>query len=379
MLVAFSPAGAQRLFTLVTDSGRWEPMHALGSRGQLTGPQEGVLNAELKDIFDVFRSAAPLDPPRGYRVVAGGALCDEHSCPAGAPATALMSVVMHPFLRNIKTGVISQAGLKFDGASIDVELNRVRVAWRPYDAGANLLIEPAVTGHVAGYPVYEHRYLVVTKNPRPLYVPLTQEEYIRGRITHQKAALGDTRETIAKGSPLAQWLANRKATTDAFMEGNAILAQTDPAKAAQQRKDYQRGMDETERMLRSQESANTGALTDASNRSTGTIHALESELAGLSAKDRAAPAYLPTGRNSSRRASGLASGPDGANTQMLIVPNPAFFDPALPRTAIQVITIDLGGMRDDEPRNAADSLRVAVRGALDYGRLGRLLETGKSN
>jgi hypothetical protein len=377
MLMAFSPAEAQRVFTLVTDSGRWEPMHSLSSRGQLTAAQDRVLNERVRSIMDVFRSAAPLDPPHGYRVVVGGTLCDTYSCPAGAPATASMSVVMHPFLRNIKTGVISQAGLKFDGVSIDVEVNQARVDWRPYDAQAHLLIEPTVTGHVAGYPVYEHRYLVVTKIPRPLYIPLSQEEYIRGRIASQRTSLGDTKAAIAKGSPLQQWLANRKANTDAFMQGNAIVAQTDPAKAKQQREDYLRGMDETERMLRSQESANTGALADASNGSSRTIRALEAELAGLSPGERAAPAYLPTGRNSSTRASGLASRPDGSNTQMLIVPNPQFFDQTLPRTAIQVITIDLPGMRDNEPDNAADSLRVAVRGALDYARLAALLSGAK--
>lgn len=332
------------------------------------------MNDRAKSMIDVFRAAAPLRPPHGYRVVVAGGLCVDYSCPAGAPATAEMSVLMHPFLRNNTTGVISQAGLKFDGVSIDVELNEPRIAWHAYDAQAHLFLEPQITSHVAGYPVYEHRYLVMMKNPRPLYVPLSQEEFIRGRIAREKALLGDTKQTIAKGSPLQQWLANKKAAMEGFAQGNAIVAQTDPEKAKKQREDFQRGMDETERALRDQESQNTGALTDASNGESNAIRQLEAELAGLSPKERAAPAYLPTGRNRSIRASGLASGPDGANTQMLIVPNPNFFDPKLPRTAIQVIAIDLPGMRDDEPGDHADSLRVAVRGALDYGRLAALLE-----
>lgn len=332
------------------------------------------MNDRAKRMIDIFRSAAPLKPPHGYLVVVGGALCGDFSCPAGAPGTAEMSVLMHPYLRNNKTGVISQAGLKFDGVSIDVEVNEPRVAWRAYDAHANLYLEPQITGHVAGYPVYEHRYLVMTKNPRPIYIPLSQEEFIRGRIAREKGLLGDTRETIAKGSPLQQWLANKKATMEGFEQGNAIVARTDPDKAKKQREEFLRGIDETERALRSQESKNMGALTDASSGESNAIRQLEVELAGLSPRERAAPAYLPTGRNKSTRTSGLASGPDGANTQMLIVPNPQFFDRTLPRTAIQIIAIDLPGMRDNEPDDAADSVRVAVRGALDYGRLAELLD-----
>lgn len=377
VLTAFSQAGAQRTFTLATDSGRWEPFAPLGSHGQLTVAQERVMNDHARAVMDLFRTAAPLNPPHGFLVAPGGALCDDHSCPSGAPATAHLTVLLHPFLRDVRTGAISQAGLKYDGMSIDVALNQIRVDWRPYDIENQLFVEPAITGRVAGYPVFEHRYLVVTKNPRPIYIPLSQGEYISGFIARERTLLGDTRSTIAKGSALEQWLANRKAATEGFMQGNAIVARTDPAKARQQREEFERGMDETERSLRAQDGANRGALTGAAADASSRIQALDAELAGLSPSERAAPAYLPTGRNSTTRASGLSARPDGANTQMLIRPNPAFFDRKLPRTAIQVITIDLGGMRDDDPRDASDSTRVAARNALDYARLSRLLDQGK--
>lgn len=374
LLVAAPAAHAQVRFVLVTDSGSWTATPRGSSRGQLTAAQERVLNDKINAIVDVFRAAKPIAPPHGYKVAMAASMCVEYSCPKGAPATAELSVIMRPYLRNTSTGVISKVALKYDGAGMDVEINRPRIAWRAYDRQDQLYIEPTVTGHVAGYPVYEHRYLVLTKNRRPLYIPMSEEQFIRNCIAKEKSTLTDTRETIAKGSPLQQWLESSKAGRAGFMEGNAIVARTDPAKARQQRDEYERGMAETERMLRAQEAANTGAITGAATQESSTLAALQAELDGLSAEERSAPAYLPTGRNSSTRASGLMSRPDGDNTQMLIQPNPQFFDSTLPPTAVQIIAIDLPGVRDDLPGNAEDSLLVAVRGALDYGRLAALLD-----
>ncbi len=66
------------------------------------------------------------------------------------------------------------------------------------------------------------------------------------------------------------------------------------------------------------------------------IAALESELAGLSADERAAPAHVG---GATSRPSGLSPAFD-RKSQALLAPNPEFYDRTLPRTSLQVAVVE---------------------------------------
>jgi hypothetical protein len=105
------------------------------------------------------------------------------------------------------------------------------------------------------------------------------------------------------------------------------------------------------------------------------VDVLQPELAALSAEERRTPAYVGTAESLSRL---VASNAEGATA--LVTLNPAYFDSALPRTAVQLIAIHFsyGNRYRDEapsaPDYAPDAIRVwELRKAIDYARLQRFV------
>lgn len=99
------------------------------------------------------------------------------------------------------------------------------------------------------------------------------------------------------------------------------------------------------------------------------------ELAALSPSDRKAPAFVGTSEKPSRL---VDSATDGAAA--LVTIDPGYFDPALPRTAVQLIAIKFGygnRYRDEAPTApdyAPDAIKVwQTRQTIDYEKLRRLL------
>jgi hypothetical protein len=74
------------------------------------------------------------------------------------------------------------------------------------------------------------------------------------------------------------------------------------------------------------------------------VTALETTLGALTAAERAAPAYI--GEDGAHLSS--AEGTDAAGAAMVVGPNPAFFDPALPKTAVQVLIVEIGPVKDQK-------------------------------
>lgn len=161
------------------------------------------------------------------------------------------------------------------------------------DAQGEIHSEPPVLRHVAGFPVLQRSVMVIQRDPsRPLYVPVSQERWIRAELADQ----GKARAADARRGRVNEHVERR-------------------------------------------------------------IAALQAELDGLSPAERAAPAYQA--KNQARRASGLAD--PGNVGRALVGYNPDLFDPALPRTALQLAIVTTSPM--EPPRG---SLSEALLQGVDW-------------
>jgi len=208
---------------------------------------------------------------------------------SGHPLKASLGIIAYPYFFNTK---LNRAESSAEGAPFTISLNDpdIVVGHGNYqvDRDARFTFAPIAVGTLDGYPVYgnDDRFVVIMKDPKLLFVPVTQQQYLELRISQERKSFADLTTSL-------------KALPDG------------PSKQA--------------------------ALDKGESR----VEALEAELAALSPAERAAPALDPEG-GPTKRASHLAE-TSALNTRAIVMPNPKVFDPNRPRTAVQLVV--LGSVR----------------------------------
>lgn len=168
--------------------------------------------------------------------------------------------------------------------------------------------EPQRQGELKGFPIYGKGLAVITKNERPLFVPVARERALRLVIAQNKKGIEGM-------------------TTPAQQQ---IVAQT---KAC--------------------------------------ITKLEQELASLSAGDRAGPTYVSMAPVPGRDpACDQFSSATDRNARRIIAENPDFYDRTLPPTAIQVVFVNLSAFSLMRPEIRAQVDRI--KNQLDVAALAAL-------
>ena len=152
------------------------------------------------------------------------------------------------------------------------------------DEDARFTFAPVSTGAVDGFPSYVagENFVVITRDSRPLFVPVTQQQLLHLRIAQRRRSFDDMRSSLAS-------------------------LPDSPAKTTALERERQR------------------------------LTALEAELASLIETQRSQPALDPDG-TPTRRASGLAE-PGTARTRAIVTVNPNLFDPKKPRSSVQLIVL----------------------------------------
>jgi hypothetical protein len=152
------------------------------------------------------------------------------------------------------------------------------------DQDARFTFAPASAGSLGGFPAFApgERFIVITKNGAPAWVPVTQQEYLDLRIAEERKSFADVKTSLA-------------ALPESPSKANALA------------------------------------------RAEGRVRGLEAELAALSDAARRAPALMPDDFPTTR-ASFLAE-PGTLRTRAIVKPNPALFDARQLRTAVQLIVI----------------------------------------
>lgn len=209
-------------------------------------------------------------------------------------------------------------------------------------------LAPKVVGDLQGFPIYDTAVVIVVKSQKPLWVPVSQERFLRNAIRRAQEFL-EAQEKDKK----------------------EMLEHMPPDMVSQAEKDWRDAQEGTRALLAEYPGDIRFLRADY-------VKALTQELASLSPEQRAAQAYYCQDWKTTRRPSGLLD-PGSPKARPVVSPNPDFFNPALPRTAIQVIVVLHISLRQPdlahpEKANPAVVRHFEVQQTLDWKKVAALVE-----
>jgi hypothetical protein len=264
--------------------GFWRPSSFKDSSGfarALDAGQAKTVFDKLRQISDVFRETPVLKSAIGFEVQLKHSVDASVSvATAGAPSrlpTSVISVFLFDYIQPCATCPIKP--VEESAAQIVLDINKLDAFFdkQPYesDKEAGMYLAPLRRGDLAGFPVYE----IAGKGSKVLLTnDNTRPIWVAvSQERYIKAQIAKWQSTISKMKPPYDQNGRR------------------------------------------------------------TIAALESELTGLPASDRAAPSYVG-GSPRSARSSGLGSASD-RGARALVVANPEFFDVTRPKTSLQMAAL----------------------------------------
>lgn len=247
-------------------------------QGDLRPGDVKALRAQLDLISEIVRKAPPLATLGSWDALLNQGYegrPQEKGKPTGEPDQARLQFRLFRYTQICASCPVKPEAESTTHLTVDFNSRRLLLPQKDSiggDAQGKFWVLPATLRQVAGFPMFQGFVMFIQRDPsRPLFLPVSQERYIRARI----AAEERTRASYAR------------------------TGKTDP---------------KTEQRLAD----------------------LQSELAGLSPAERAAPAYSSSGKRV--RPSGLGS-PGPRESRPVVTENPELFDPSLPRTAFQLAAV----------------------------------------
>lgn len=301
--------------------------------------------ANLNRILSIFESCALLNPPRGLQIE-GAAFSSVRKVFAekGPRLEAIIEISAFAYAADEKG---SPGKFAESGDSLTLHINNPTVL-----VGAPVLediyVQPARTADFHGHPVNETgrgEVAVLTAITRPLYVPVSREDFIKASIRYWQQKLKESAsegaEAVADRSSRQEFELGRGQRRKDFEDAYAVLKKADRAAAEEFRKTFE----ETERELEREMAGNKDysvskkeVLAEADALHSRKIRELREELAALSSKEKSAQAYYSSGQREVN-ASGLVPS-DHPGAEALIRINRELFDASRPQSDVQLVILD---------------------------------------
>jgi len=218
---------------------------------------------------------------------------------------------------------------------------------------------PETSREIGGFPVIGGFLFVSLPGKPPLFTPITQERAQRWMIDNMK------RQADADAAMLAS--AHRQYQEFVSPAGQTRRAKKIEEAAASQRKPENQELERRhaiaidQRREQDLKAAATPKPDSPAARTTERLTQLESRLAAMSPEQRRLPAWYKTHAEGVRRLDYgdiVEAGSPGARP--LVVTNPDFYDKALPKTAMQLVSIPSAGYVESEFRKGGTSPTVQV-------------------
>jgi hypothetical protein len=312
-----------------------------------------ALGGKLDALAAILRDSKVFNPPRGFMARLRArflppSICPQTACP-GWPAAADAAMMIYFFVGRNANGEYDWGGEANTSARFGLNDLGDTLSYRfelyQLPNGANIYYSPRKTADIAGFPLFENTVLVVAKEPRPYWVPVSREEYLKAAISFYQAELAKHRKQLAAipDSPYQDWLKGKEERRKSREQAYAAIKKMDAAKADE----YLKKAEEMEAAMEAKlkplppEGARLKADDDSVDRQA--IDALQRELAAMTPAERRSQAWR--GRIDEKKI--------GANFFSQLVPagsaeagplvtlNPEFFDKSKPRSAVQLITIHM--------------------------------------
>lgn len=261
--------------------------------------------------------------------------------------------------------------------------------WQADEQGV-MYFEPREIRRVAGYPQYSNGMIVVSNSSRPLWTPVPRERVLRRELAVARESLVAIDKDLGAAADydpaaqLAAWLRDRPNRRSDFDKTIGDIKQRDPQLAEKMQANFAKAEEQTEKTLRQLAERNKTQPPVVQERRQkerqeieACIRYLEGELARLSPDDLKADAYiaLPGRRRLPKIGCSAVVEGGSPDTMRIVAVNSSFFDPTLPRTALQLIVVDFSNFevasfpRSGWRRDRYESLREGM----DYAALADLL------
>jgi hypothetical protein len=338
------------------ETGPWRPWSftaidsARQSRGA-TAAEVQAFQARLQELAAIIKRAPAVATPIGFAGEVWGNLSGYDAGPGqpvgrAVPLGGAVSFGAFPLIEFMRGGKPVNEDMK--GGETELLLFVVNeldghvyggtgkpVEWSSADL--NAFVEPAAGAAVAGLPRIGDVF-VVRKNAKPLWVPFPLAEALQPIAASRREIFESRRDNYAKEvAEFTEWKTPAKRA--ARRAGWQAAAKSMPKGGAE----FIANMEKTDVQL---EAAQTARLAPGGPEEKN-VRAAEGELkevdgivAALSAEGRRAPSCYD--RSASRLADKFrAHAGAAASCRPLVQPNVDYFDPKLPRTAPQVVMIDM--------------------------------------
>jgi hypothetical protein len=304
---------------------------------RLLPAQRQVVVQKRDAIFDVIRASKVLNPLKGNDIDAEKSVVaradDEGHYPTTGPVVMMVQLWFRQFFTDEKTGRVAHAIVGITPLNF-VTNNLAAIAWwgpnRLYgglrdERGHELFLAPRVSTTAAGrtsYSMSDYGEVVVLTNGRPLWLPLTQEQFVRAMMNHARLMRADEIDGRHGG--------------------------------------YQ--------------------PSDNESIAVKLLHGFEKELAALTPGERQQPAYWSDPPRDHPFLSGVTKR-ETHGARLVVMTNPDYFDPSLPRTAVQLIAceFDFLGAHDAGEPGPVYSSSVRLFWQFEYDKLAALIEGARAS
>jgi hypothetical protein len=323
----------------------WKPFSAIASVRTARGATPAdvkAFEATLLELNAILRRAPGVATPRGFSVETWGALLGPGLSVPGKPAGTFLPLAgsldfgAFPIFEYERAGKV----IREDTGETALQIFQVNDPWMgggrgPAEWGGvetDAFMQPALKGEVAGIPLYGDA-LIIAKSPESLWAPVPLGAALDLVVASRRADVAGYQESLEKFKA-------------------RLAAVRDPAWKAQRMKEAREAavrLPKPEEFIASVEASlgieeaslveEIGPTGDTGKGLAGARRALDEAtawLAELSPADRAAPTcYAVDARGlRARFRPGL-----GAGCVAIVRPNYQYFNPALPRSAPQVLSI----------------------------------------
>jgi len=365
---------------------------------RIPAEHQQIMEANLQRFVAIVLRDPALRPPVGFDFRTGThAYAPPLPVARHAPLAYTMTGLLYwytymPAYRKIRPLDLAMQGFFVRANDISTVFNSLE-RWQLDERGLTYL-EPREIRKVAGFPQYSTGVVVLKRNPRPIWVPVSREWALQRALVQRRKNL----ESIAESAKAAEsydptailekWLGERPERQREMEKSYAEMKQSNPEYAEKIRANFfdtEKRTEETMRNTAERQKAtppryNTRLAAERS-REEKCIRHLEGELARLSPAERGAPAYISLKIPNMKKSSPElvcsyivdANFPDA---RRVVTENPDYYDQALPPSAIQVVLVDFsnfeGSVRVYPPWRHAVYERI--RDGLDYSALAAMLQ-----
>lgn len=300
---------------------------------------------KVERLAELIHQTPLFSPPRGFQARANARFfedayaCNDKRCPSKA-LQAEMNVIFYYFVNS--GGKPIWGGEANTDATISINCLE-RTAGINYHCGGlslpdgrYILFAPVKTGELGGFPLY-HEHLIITRSKRPYWIPVTREQYLQALILATQVGIAKSQKQIADaGDPYEKFLKEKGQREQNYEQiyqdarklypdrAEALRTQLLLAEAA-----AEKGSRQASEMLAKIRQTDDPMQLHLAN--------LQAELAAMSPDERASQAWFHRNADAQIGSDLVPAGQEEAKP--LIAYNPEFFDPALPPTAWQIMTV----------------------------------------